>query len=303
MASYQSIVENLLLDTGASRAMLVLARPGGGFATVAEAVTHGARQIRNDPPDDTLFDAALLLQLARERGLVVQEDIERAQPAPARVLVERYGVRAQVVAPVIDGDVLAGFVAVHDARGPQAWSAAVLAAVGRAQAAALAESKERAGRSLATTKEDLRDAALQSVLDRVRIGLRVQRCTLRQNVSAAYAFPVTHESRAEGVWSLRGDFTIVQSGQPVIEKMLRDRTQVVQNDTRNASAEPLFHVMLKHYGDMRAQIVTPLFREDSLAAVLSVHSLKELREWTGDEIALAKSAARMLGLLVGATLA
>jgi GAF domain-containing protein len=61
--------------------------------------------------------------------------------------------------------------------------------------------------------------------------------------------------------------------------------------------------MLKHYGDMRSQIVTPLFLEDSLAAVLSIHSLQELRTWTSEEIAMARSAARLIGLLTGATLA
>jgi GAF domain-containing protein len=61
--------------------------------------------------------------------------------------------------------------------------------------------------------------------------------------------------------------------------------------------------MLKHYGDMRAQIVTPLFHEDSLAAVLSIHSLGQLRSWTPEETALARSADRLLGLMVGATLA
>ena len=61
--------------------------------------------------------------------------------------------------------------------------------------------------------------------------------------------------------------------------------------------------MLKHYGDMRAQIVTPLFREDSLAAVLSIHELRDTRAWTREETALARSAARWLGLLIGATLA
>ena len=45
MASYQAIVEGLLLDTGASRAMLQLAVPGGGYACAAEAVTHGAQQL------------------------------------------------------------------------------------------------------------------------------------------------------------------------------------------------------------------------------------------------------------------
>ena len=162
---------------------------------------------------------------------------------------------------------------------------------------------ERDRQVLSCSLESLRDAGIQALLDRLLSGLGVQRCTFRQNVSAAYAFPVTHESRAQGVWSLLGDFTIVQKGQPVIEKLLRDRAQVVQDDSRAASTEPHFHVMLKHYGDMRAQIVTPLFHEDSLAAVLSIHSLGQLRSWTPEETALARSAARLLGLLVGATLA
>ena len=58
-----------------------------------------------------------------------------------------------------------------------------------------------------------------------------------------------------------------------------------------------------NYGGMRAQIVTPLFREDSLAAVLSIHCLTGTRDWTRAEIALARSAARLMGLLIGATLA
>jgi len=303
MASFQSIVENLLLETGASRAMLQLAAPGGGLPSVAEAVTHGARQIRNDGSDGELFEAPAFQQLERENKIVVQDDLERADPPVARALIDRYGARAQVLAPLVHGDRLTGIISVHHALGPRRWEAHDIEAVRKAQAAALAALEERARRVLTTTSEDLRDAALQAILDRLRQGLRVQRCTLRQNVNAAYAFPVTHESRGEGVWSLRGDFTIIQSGQPVIEKLLAERAQVVQNDTRNASTDPLFHVMLKHYGDMRAQIVTPLFREDSLAAVLSVHSLKELRTWTPEDTGLARSAARLLGLLIGATLA
>jgi GAF domain-containing protein len=58
----------------------------------------------------------------------------------------------------------------------------------------------------------------------------------------------------------------------------------------------------QHYGDLRVQIVTPLFSEDSLAA-LSIHSLGQLRSWAPEETALARSAARLLELLVGATLA
>jgi GAF domain-containing protein len=303
MTEIQSIASDLLLATGASRVVCMLAADGG-WRFAAEAVSHGARQIRNDgvSPDVVLAPAALQ-QLERERDIVVQDDVSQADPPLAAALVERCGVRAQILAPVFRDARLALLLVVHHSAGPHHWEQRDVECVRKAQAAALARLDARARATPAIGKEDLRDAAIQAILDRVREGLRVQRCTLRQNVSAAYAFPVTHESRGEGVWSLLGDFTIIQSGQPVIEKMLAERAQVVQNDTRNASAEPLFHAMLKHYGDMRAQIVTPLFREDSLAGVLSVHSLKELRSWSAEETALARSGARLLGLLVGATLA
>jgi GAF domain-containing protein len=303
MPGFQSIAEELLLASGASRVTIQLAPPGGGLVFAGEAVTHGARQMRNDPASGEPIEAAALAQLEREKKIVTQDDLARAEPAVAPALVERYGARARIIAPLLQGGRLAGMISVHHLPGPRTWQEQDVEAVRKAQAAALSLLEERASRKLAASAEDLRDAALQAILDRLREGLRVQRCTLRQNVSAAFPFPVTHESRADGVWSLLGDLTIVQTGQPVIVKMLTERVQVVQNDTRSASTEPVFHAMLKHYGDMRSQMVTPLFREDSMAAAISVHSLKELRAWTPEETAFARSASRMIGLVIGATLA
>ena len=145
--------------------------------------------------------------------------------------------------------------------------------------------------------EDLRSAAAQAILDRVRIALGVQRCTFRQPVQEAYAFPVTFESRAEGMRSLLGDFTIVQTGQPVIVKLLAERKQVVQEDCSIASSDPLFHKMLAHYGGMRAQVVTPVIIDDRLKGVLSVHELRHPRAWTIAEKALAAEAAALIGTI------
>ena len=39
----------------------------------------------------------------------------------------------------------------------------------------------------------------------------------------------------------------------MIEKLLAERAQVVQTDTRSASTDPRFHAMLNHYGDLRAR--------------------------------------------------
>ena len=85
MASFQSIVEGLLLDTGASRAMLQIADPGGGFPVLPRRSPHGARQLRNDGSEPVLLDASALEQLERQDEIVVQDDLERADP-PARAV-------------------------------------------------------------------------------------------------------------------------------------------------------------------------------------------------------------------------
>ena len=117
-------------------------------------------------------------------------------------------------------------------------------------------------------------------------------------MQAAFAFPVTFESRAEGQRSLLGDFTIVQTGQPVIVKLLAERAQVIQDDCNTASTDPLFHKMLAHYGGMRAQMVTPFIVGDQLKGVLSVHELRHQRTWTRAEKVLAAEAATVIGTIL-----
>ena len=148
-----------------------------------------------------------------------------------------------------------------------------------------------------SVREDLSSAAAQAILDRVRLTLEVQRCTFRQPVQAGYAFPVTLESRMDEVRSLLGDFTIVQTGQPVIVKLLAERKQVIQENCETASSDPLFHKMLAHYGGMRAQVVTPFIVGDTLKGVLSIHELRNPRAWTSAEKALAAEAAALIGTI------
>jgi GAF domain-containing protein len=56
--------------------------------------------------------------------------------------------------------------------------------------------------------------------------------------------------------------------------------------------------MLEHYGDMRSQIVTPLFSNSSLLAILSVHQLHTERTWSDEETELARSALVIAGRLL-----
>jgi GAF domain-containing protein len=289
----QRVIENLLLVTAASRAMLQLARADGGFAIEAEAVQHAQRQIRHHELEAAVPDAKTIATLKRDQDVIVQPESEphAAGSNPAAALSGT----TRMLAPLIQDGRLVGVISLHHTLDSRPWGpqdkSALLDAQGRILGILTMASME------SPAPEDLRAAATQAILDRVRTTLDVQRCTLRQPVEAAYAFPVTFESRAEGVRSLLGDFTIVQTGQPVIVKLLAERKQVVQEDCAAASTDPLFHKMLAHYGGMRAQMVTPIIVDDQLKGVLSIHELRHARAWTTTERALAAEAAALIGAI------
>jgi len=137
------------------------------------------------------------------------------------------------------------------------------------------------------------DALLQDLLAKTG----ASRVTLRQDVPGDYAFPVTHETLAPGAPSLREERTVDLKAQPVLA-MLKSERQVVQDDCRAAFEEPAFHQMLETYGGLAAQIVTPIFRDGRLVAIVSLHQLGNPRRWTVDEIAAASLATRRVGELV-----
>ena len=74
--------------------------------------------------------------------------------------------------------------------------------------------------------------------------------------------------------------------------------QVVQVDAAAAYDDPAFQRMLDVYGGLAAQIVTPVVRDGTLDAIVSVHQLGAPRHWTDDEIAAAARAAQRVSELL-----
>lgn len=134
---------------------------------------------------------------------------------------------------------------------------------------------------------------LQRVLDALLVETDASRVTLRQDVPGE-TFPVTHEALAAGVASLEGVATPNMAGQPVVLEVTAGR-QVVQDD-----CDPLFpgdapfHEMRALYGGLRAQIVTPVVVDRTIAAIVSVHQLGHPRAWTEKEAAACRQAAERI---------
>lgn len=118
------------------------------------------------------------------------------------------------------------------------------------------------------------------------------RVTLRRGEG----FPVVHEALAPGVPSIRDERTIDLSRQPVALEVAAGR-QVVQTDSRAAHDDPEFQRMLDVYGGVAAQIVTPVFRDGEVTAILSLHQLGGPRAWTEEEIERCRSTAEEIAEL------
>jgi len=129
-----SICEHLLRETGADRTTIRLDADELGLTvdlTAAEAVAKGTPSIAADSSlDQRALDT--VRWLAANRRVLVQPHFSEA-PFPPPALVQVYGVNAQILAPVLDGDRLVGWVSVHSTHS-RPWSDDDVAAAERAGA-------------------------------------------------------------------------------------------------------------------------------------------------------------------------
>jgi GAF domain-containing protein len=112
-------LRDLLTETEASRATLRLDVVGMNFPVVGEAVNSVDALSGNHSLDQRNLDT--VRYLFRTHDLLVQDDCQAADPAPPTALITTYGVKAQMLAPVIDRDRVLGWVSVHDCTRSRSW--------------------------------------------------------------------------------------------------------------------------------------------------------------------------------------
>jgi GAF domain-containing protein len=128
------ITQGLLAATGASRTTVRL-EGDGSFPIVAEAVAPGIPSLSGTVVPN-MTAAGTFKFLEQERSILVQRDLEDADPAPPPALIQAYGARAQMLAPILDGERLVGIVSVHQSGGPRDWTVEDVHALELAAAAA-----------------------------------------------------------------------------------------------------------------------------------------------------------------------
>ena len=135
---FQALMDDLRVKEAASRTTIRLDVPAHGFrvnAVVAESRAPGINSIAVETSlEQRKTQTASWLE--RERRLLVQDDCLTAEFQPPKELMQIYGTRAQMLAPIIRGNALTGWISVHHNAGPRHWTEADIAVLEAAVASA-----------------------------------------------------------------------------------------------------------------------------------------------------------------------
>ena len=130
----EAIVTTLRNETDASRTTLRLDDTSLGFHiddVVVEALEPGEKSMRGVGGINHR-GAATGQWLEHHRRLLVQDDLSRGEPKAPQGLTQGFGVKAQMLAPVMRDGRVDGWVSVHEAKSTRAWTEADQAAAMRA---------------------------------------------------------------------------------------------------------------------------------------------------------------------------
>jgi maleate isomerase len=116
------VLRELLTDMAASRVTLRLDVAGMNFPVVAEAVDGVAPLSGLHSLDQR--NLATVRYLFRTHDVLVQDDCQGADPPPPAALVDAYGVKAQMLAPLLYSGTVLGWVSVHDCTKARSWTRA-----------------------------------------------------------------------------------------------------------------------------------------------------------------------------------
>lgn len=126
-----AIVDELRVQLGASRVTVRLDVPPEIYPVVAEACAHGSRSMKGDDAVGDLRTVATYQYVEREHKILIQDDVIDARPGPPPALIHEFGVRAQMLAPVLAGERLVGIISIHYGPGARTWTAEDVALLAR----------------------------------------------------------------------------------------------------------------------------------------------------------------------------
>lgn len=109
---FAELLDELRNMTSAQRTTFRIDFQGHRFPIVAESLAEGMHSIRGDETFD-LRKAASSRTVLDTKDILVQDDCSVGKHAPPAEFISRYGVRAQMLGPIVRDERVVGIVSVH----------------------------------------------------------------------------------------------------------------------------------------------------------------------------------------------
>ena len=137
LLALQDIVDSLRVATNASRTTIRLdctALSQKLETVAAESLDDGARSLKEEWTAGARKSAAVRWLVENRRTFVMENCLKPWAPevAPEDYVIQRYGIRSEMLRGIFSGDELIGVVSVHYTPGPRSWDDAELGMIERA---------------------------------------------------------------------------------------------------------------------------------------------------------------------------
>ena len=122
----EAVLEDLRVRLGGLRATLRLDDPARGWHSddpCAETLAPGAPSMRGEGTISHRA-AGTIVWLEKHRTILAQPDLAMAEARPPQALIEAYGARSQIIAPVERDGAMVGWVSIHSPEAPRPWGKA-----------------------------------------------------------------------------------------------------------------------------------------------------------------------------------
>jgi GAF domain-containing protein len=128
---FEDLIKDVFVRTGAGRVTLRLSDKAELFPVYVEVRRPDAEATGDYPADP---NTGTFRYLETKRQPLVQNDTRTADDAPPPVLIEKYGVGAQILVPIVARGLFQGIISVHHVGGARSWTSGEIAVATEAAA-------------------------------------------------------------------------------------------------------------------------------------------------------------------------
>jgi methyl-accepting chemotaxis protein PixJ len=303
----QTVVSELRYALGTDRIIVYRFDDDWNGRIISESVALGWEKILGQTVEDPFREG--LIERYRNGRVRTMNDVHAETLADChKTLLERFQIRASIVAPIIQNGKLIGLLCAHECKGPREWEpgdsdffAKISIQLGFAldQAETMQKQIRTAQQSklLSEIVGNMRrsmtqEAVLNTTVSELRYALNTDRIIVYR-FHNDWNGTIIAESVSAGWQKILGEVVIDPFREGLIDRYRNGRVRWM-NDITTENLTQCHQELLENF-QIRASVVAPILQNGSLIGLLCAHECAGPRVWQTEEVELFRQLSIQLG--------